>query len=116
MMYFISHIESYSSVNAKGREFQKWLDGFAHKYVTGHTEKKILIEKIKLKIAALDNKYPRSKPIRMVCTAATYGMSLLVTFNPAGNPDQTIARFYIHDVKGKCNLCFYEGKEEGGQE
>lgn len=63
MMFFVSKINSYSCVNNKGREVQKWLESFAHHLIPNELSKDAWIEGLRLKLQDFDEQFPRSTPL-----------------------------------------------------
>ena len=63
MMFFVSKINSYSCVNNKGREVQKWLESFAHHLIPNELSKDAWIEDLRLKLQDFDEQFPRSTPL-----------------------------------------------------
>lgn len=66
MMFFVSKINSYSCVNNKGREVQKWLESFAHHLIPNELSKDAWIEGLRLKLQDFDEQFPRSTPLFLV--------------------------------------------------
>lgn len=61
--YFIDHIQTYSCVNAKGKELQKFVyECFNHCLVADDKSLEQIAKEIQDKMSELQLKYPRTKP------------------------------------------------------
>ena len=101
MMFFISKINTWSCVNNKGVEVQKWLNSFAHHLVPNELSKDALIETIHVKLQDFDRQFPRTIPLSMGKVSIDAKTPLYFTIHPKGHSDKPVASFYIHKVMGE---------------
>lgn len=63
-MYFIDHVQTYCSVNAKGKELQLFVENtYKHALISNDISLEAMRRMIKRKVKELNEKYPRTKPI-----------------------------------------------------
>ena len=61
MSYFIDYIKTYANVSRKGRELQQ----FERHLIEDENSLKALEHDIECRITAMNEKYPRSRPVRL---------------------------------------------------
>lgn len=64
MMYFIHHVQVYSTVNKKGREMCDFATSFDHLLITDECALDSLKCCLEAKVNELNKKYPKTKPIK----------------------------------------------------
>lgn len=116
MMFFVSKINSYSCVNNKGREVQKWLESFAHHLIPNELSKDAWIEGLRLKLQDFDKQFPRSTPLFLDQTSVDAKTPLHFSIYPKDHSDRPVASFYIHKVVGeyRFNEAIHPKLEKGG--
>ena len=116
MMFFVSKINSYSCVNNKGREVQKWLESFAHHLIPNELSKDAWIEGLRLKLQDFDEQFPRSTPLFLDKTCIDAKTPHHFTIYPKNHPEKYVATFDIHKVVGeyRFNEVVYPELEKGG--
>lgn len=65
MSYFIDYIKTYANVNRKGRELQIYVQQFERHLIEDENSLKALEHDIECRITAMNEKYPRSRPVRL---------------------------------------------------
>ena len=65
MSYFIDYIKTYANVNRKGRELQIYVQQFEHYLIEDENSLKALKYDIERRIMVMNEKYPRSRPVRL---------------------------------------------------
>lgn len=63
-MYFIHHIQTYANVNRKGREMVEFISGLKYHLIPDDISLDALKASVEAKVKELNDKYPKSKPIR----------------------------------------------------
>ncbi|MBE6273360.1 MAG: hypothetical protein E7097_05680 [Bacteroides sp.] len=116
MMFFVSKINTWNSVNHKGVEVQEWLGSFAHHLLPNELSKDALIETIRVKLQDFDRKHPRTIPLVMSKVHIDTKTPLYFSIYPKGHSDKPVASFYIHKVVGeyRFNEVNYPRLEKGG--
>ena len=116
MMFFVSKISTWSSVNNKGREVQIWLDSFAHHLLPNELSKDALIENIRVKLQDFDRQFPRTTPLVMSKVCIDAKTPIYITIYPKDHSDKYVSSFYIHKVVGeyRFNEAIYPKLEKGG--
>ena len=116
MMFFVSKINSYSCVNNKGREVQKWLESFAHHLIPNELSKDAWIEDLRLKLQDFDKQFPRSTPLHLDKVSVDAKTPHHFTIYPKNHPEKYVAVFDIHKVVGeyRFNEVILPKLEKGG--
>lgn len=116
MMFFVSKINTWNSVNHKGVEVQEWLDSFAHHLLPNELSKDALIETIRVKLQDFYRKFPRTIPLAMSKVSIDAKTPLHFSIYPKDHSDKPVASFYIHKVVGeyRFNEAVYPKLEKGG--
>ncbi|MFR8943933.1 MAG: hypothetical protein ACLVIA_16805 [Bacteroides eggerthii] len=65
MSYFIDYIKTYANVSRKGRELQIYVQQFERHLIEDENSLKALEHDIECRITAMNEKYPRSRPVRL---------------------------------------------------
>ena len=65
MSYFIDYIKTYAIVNRKGRVLQIYVQQFEHHLIEDESSLLALKCDIEHRIMMMNEKYPRSRPVRM---------------------------------------------------
>ena len=96
-LIFIDEVVTYRAViNKKCSELETYVAANFSHVLTDHKGLIHLDEEIRSKIAELETKYPKSKPI--LCDSNLSSVSGWITAYPEHNPDKTIFRLTYHAV------------------
>lgn len=96
-LIFIDEVVTYRAViNKKCSELETYVAANFSHVLTDHKGLIHLDEEIRNKIAELETKYPKSKPI--LCDSNLSSVSGWITAYPEHNPDKTIFRLTYHAV------------------
>lgn len=100
MKFIIDSPMTYRSVNAKGKEMNKWISTYKYVLLPDELSYDAFIEEVRAKALMLDKAYPRTKPLHVSITSYEVGTTRIEVY-PEKNPDKLVFIVHIYLVRGE---------------